>query len=146
MAGRVLVALKMANEDESMDKMIKLQLKLTPRSANLAIRTRVLIFCKRGWRVSFFNPPLPLAMDLSTYQVSCLLLVGELLSLLEDLLFPESGTLQSIGELPSRCAGHPHGALERRSGRHGHGDRLPVASDVAKPDITRLGLGKLGLL
>ncbi len=43
-AGSDLVALKMANEVESMERMIKLQLKLTPRRANLAIRTLVLIF------------------------------------------------------------------------------------------------------
>ena len=42
--GKALVALKMANEDEIMAMMMRLQLKFTPRSANLAIRTRVLIF------------------------------------------------------------------------------------------------------
>lgn len=44
--GRARVALKMANEDEIMAMIIKLQLKLTLRRANLAIRTRVLIFCE----------------------------------------------------------------------------------------------------
>jgi len=44
MAGRALVALKMANEAEIIARMMRLQLKLTPRRANLAIRTRVLIF------------------------------------------------------------------------------------------------------
>lgn len=46
MAGRALVALKMANEAEIMERMIRLQLKFTPRRANFAMRTRVLIFCK----------------------------------------------------------------------------------------------------
>lgn len=39
---RVDVALKIANEDVSMAIMIKEQLKPTPRSANLAIRTLIL--------------------------------------------------------------------------------------------------------
>lgn len=39
-----LVLLKMVKDVESMERTIKLQLKLTPRRANLAIRTRVLIF------------------------------------------------------------------------------------------------------
>lgn len=45
-SGRILVALKMANEAESMDRMMREQLKLTPRRANLAILTRVLILYK----------------------------------------------------------------------------------------------------
>jgi hypothetical protein len=47
--GRALVALKIAKEVESMARMIKLQLKLTPRRATLANRTLVLTFC---WTVS----------------------------------------------------------------------------------------------
>ena len=43
--GSALVELKMANVLETMERMIRLQLKLTPRSSILAIRTRVLIFC-----------------------------------------------------------------------------------------------------
>ena len=45
--GRALVALKMEKLVESIDKTMREQLKLTPRSANLAIRTRVLIFYER---------------------------------------------------------------------------------------------------
>ena len=47
--GRDLVALKMANEVESIARMIKLQLKFTPRRANLASLTLVLTFY---WDVS----------------------------------------------------------------------------------------------
>ena len=43
--GSALVVLKMANVLDTIDRMIKLQLKLTPRRSILAIRTRVLIFC-----------------------------------------------------------------------------------------------------
>lgn len=43
--GRDLVALKMEKVVESMARMMSEQLKLTPRRANLAILTRVLIFC-----------------------------------------------------------------------------------------------------
>ena len=42
--GSDLVALKMVKEDVSMARIIREQLKLTPRRANFAIRTRVLIF------------------------------------------------------------------------------------------------------
>lgn len=49
--GSALVELKMAKDVDSMDRMIRLQLKLTPRNANLAMRTRVLIFC---WAESAF--------------------------------------------------------------------------------------------
>jgi hypothetical protein len=41
--GSARVELKMAKAEESMARMIRLQLKLTPLSANLAIRTLVLI-------------------------------------------------------------------------------------------------------
>jgi len=47
MGARARVALKMANEAEIMAMMFKLQLKLTLRSANLAMRTRVLILRSR---------------------------------------------------------------------------------------------------
>lgn len=43
--GRDFVALKMANDEESMARMMREQLKWTLRRANLAIRTRTLIFC-----------------------------------------------------------------------------------------------------
>lgn len=46
-AGRLLVAWKMESEDVSMARMIVLQLKLTPRSANLAIRTLDFMPCVR---------------------------------------------------------------------------------------------------
>jgi len=46
--GSVLVALKMEKEAESIDRMIRLQLKLTPLSANLAMRTLALIFYRWG--------------------------------------------------------------------------------------------------
>jgi hypothetical protein len=41
--GRLFVALKIANEDDTMANMIRLQLKLTPLRANFAILTLVLI-------------------------------------------------------------------------------------------------------
>lgn len=44
-AGRLLVAWKIAKDEESIAKIMVLQLKLTPRSANLAIRTFVLRPC-----------------------------------------------------------------------------------------------------
>lgn len=47
-AASALVELKMANEADSMERMMREQLKPTPRSANLAMRTRVLIFCRGG--------------------------------------------------------------------------------------------------
>lgn len=54
-----------------MEMMIKLQLKLTPRRANFAIRTRVLIFYTA--KVSIIE----LQLDQEhTYQVACLLLIG----------------------------------------------------------------------
>lgn len=43
--GKLFVALKMAKEEESMERMMREQLKPTPRRANLAMRTRVFIFC-----------------------------------------------------------------------------------------------------
>ena len=43
----VRVALKMEKEADSIERMMRLQLKLTPRRANLAMRTRVLIFRSR---------------------------------------------------------------------------------------------------
>lgn len=43
-AAKDLVELKMAKEEDSIDRMINEQLKLTPRRANLAMRTRVLTF------------------------------------------------------------------------------------------------------
>lgn len=46
--GRFLVALKMANDDESMARMMREQLKWTLRRANLAIRTRTLCFCEKS--------------------------------------------------------------------------------------------------
>ena len=42
LGGIALVALKIVRDVVSMDKTMRLQLKLTPRRANLAIRTRVL--------------------------------------------------------------------------------------------------------
>lgn len=58
-AGRLLVAWKIAKEDESIARMMALQLKLTPRSANLAIRTFVLIpksrFCSLSVDISRFS-------------------------------------------------------------------------------------------
>lgn len=42
----------MANEAEIMDKIIREQLKLTPRRANLAILTLVLIFKSLAWSFS----------------------------------------------------------------------------------------------
>lgn len=45
-SGRALVALKTAKLEDIMARMMREQLKLTPRRANLAMRTRVLIFYK----------------------------------------------------------------------------------------------------
>lgn len=45
LVGSDLVALKMVNVVEIMARMMRLQLKFTPRSANLAIRTLVFTFC-----------------------------------------------------------------------------------------------------
>ncbi len=42
--GMAFVALNMEKVVESMDKTMRLQLKLTPRRANFAIRTRILTF------------------------------------------------------------------------------------------------------
>lgn len=42
--GSALVALKIAKEADTMERMMREQLKLTPRRANLANRTRALIF------------------------------------------------------------------------------------------------------
>jgi hypothetical protein len=44
-AGNALVALKMVNVAESIDRTMSEQLKLTPLRTNFAIRTRVLTFC-----------------------------------------------------------------------------------------------------
>jgi len=41
--GSALVALKIEKEAASIDKIMRLQLKLTPRSASLAMRTRIFI-------------------------------------------------------------------------------------------------------
>lgn len=48
--GSALVELKIANDEASMERMMRLQLKLTPRSANLAMRTRALILYSRNSR------------------------------------------------------------------------------------------------
>ena len=46
LVGRLRVALKMEKVVESIARTMRLQLKLTPRRAIFAIRTRVLTFCK----------------------------------------------------------------------------------------------------
>lgn len=46
--GSDFVALKIAKEEASMERMMRLQLKFTPRRANLAMRTRALILCRRN--------------------------------------------------------------------------------------------------
>lgn len=48
--GSALVELKIANEDASMERMMRLQLKFTPRRANLAMRTLALILYGRKAR------------------------------------------------------------------------------------------------
>src|SRR5689334_16161730 len=50
--GSALVALKIVKTAASMESTMSEQLKLTPLSTNLAIRTRVLIFCSSGQRSS----------------------------------------------------------------------------------------------
>ena len=52
LAGRSLVALKMEKDEEIMARTMREQLKLTPRRANLAILTRVLIFCEHNEHTS----------------------------------------------------------------------------------------------
>ena len=46
--GRCRVARKMAKVDASMERTIKLQLKLTPRKTSLAMRTRIFTFWIQG--------------------------------------------------------------------------------------------------
>lgn len=53
--GNALVELKMLKDADNMDKIIREQLKLTPRSANLAIRTRVLIFYGHVSTTNIYN-------------------------------------------------------------------------------------------
>lgn len=51
-AGRALVALKIAKDEDIMARIIREQLKLTPRRANLAMRTRVLTLRSRACSLS----------------------------------------------------------------------------------------------
>jgi hypothetical protein len=52
-SGKDRVELKMVRVVESMARIMSEQLKLTPRRANLAIRTRVLILCARSQHLDF---------------------------------------------------------------------------------------------
>src|SRR4051812_30255255 len=78
-----LVALKMWKVVAIIARTIRLQLKLTPRSTNLAILTLTLIFCKVVNKAQITN-------HVDTYQILRLLLFCDLLVLLQHLLFPES--------------------------------------------------------
>jgi hypothetical protein len=99
----------MAKEVESMDRMIRLQLKLTPRRANLAMRTRVLIFYWES--VSMIRESRHL--EWTTYDILCLLLLRSGLAFLEDLLFPK-GRAQRVDELLAGSTGSLQGTLQWR--------------------------------
>lgn len=100
-AARDLVELKMANEADSIDRMINEQLKLTPRRANLAMRTRVLIFCTGGSNINYRLPGRPCVG--ATYHVLGLLLVVLGFDLFQNFLLPKSRT-QGIGKLLDGCS------------------------------------------
>lgn len=106
---KLFVALKMAKEAESMDRMMREQLKPTPRRANLAMRTRVFIFWMDGsgsettkWRRGEHG---------STHHVLDLLLLGRQLALFENVLLAKGWT-ERVGQLSRGRAGHLDGALE----------------------------------
>jgi hypothetical protein len=106
MVGRALVALKIANEDEIMAMIMRLQLKLTPRRANFAMRTRVLTFCVVVRIISSAG-----IFTGKAYQILRLLLIRLLFLLLEIMLLLE-GRAQGVGEAPCGCSWNLHGALE----------------------------------
>lgn len=120
--GRALVELKMVKEAESIARIMRAQLKLTPRRATLASRTRVLIFykhcqqkfneeCRKKYKNRQVKRP---------YQIASLLLVGGPFALLQDVLLAERRA-QGVVELPGRRPRHLHGALEWCLGRHRDG-------------------------
>lgn len=77
-----------------------------PRRNSLAMRTRVLAFLDEDQQVA------PDQMEKFTYKISRLLLVCELFSLLQELLFSERWA-EHIAKISRRCARRPHRALER---------------------------------
>jgi hypothetical protein len=78
--------LKMAKDDEIMARMMSEQLKLTPRRANLAMRTRVLIFYILVRREKRAQLSCDIRDFKATYKITNLFLVSVQLSLLQDVL------------------------------------------------------------
>jgi len=105
LVGKALVALKIEKVIESIESTMRLQLKFTPRRKNFAIRTLVLIFCGQ-----MLVMPTILEIDFTTYQISRLFLLGQLLMFLQDLFLSEGGA-QRIIDLPSRRPWGFHGTL-----------------------------------
>jgi hypothetical protein len=120
-----------------MDKMMREQLKLTPRRANLAILTRVLILCKPVSKETIKHE-----CQAFTYQVASLFLLGIHLSLLQDVLLTK-GRAEGVVELPGRRSRHLHGALEGGFGSHWDGNRFALV-DVTEANVAGLGLSNLG--
>lgn len=104
---RCLDALNIEKVVAIMASTIRLQLKFTPLSTNLAIRTLVLIFYAS---VSLGE----VVLIRATYQVFHLLLLCRRFMLLQHLLFSKCWA-ERVVDLSSRCAWYPHSTLQRRS-------------------------------